>query len=567
MKKDVKFIFHTFIILFLFFTMFSGQETLAQDDVTVYEVNNVKEWHEAVKEIKELGNGNYIISLKSDIYEENIDGKRYAPNVSIDVPCNVTIIGNGHTIYFPAGGGTGSGISISDGATLNLGKEDGSDSLTLAGSNEGNDDGGLIYISEMYIKESMATGAVCNMYNGVVLKDRITSNYYGAGVSVNGIKTVFNMYGGTIQNCGFSSVASGSEVYGGGVSVNGGTFNMYDGIIRDCHAKNTDENFYGRGGGVFLTQYRYSQSKLNITGGTIENCSADIGGGIYLAYNYYPDSDSITNINNCKIINNHATYNGGGIYAAASHINISNSEITGNDAEYGGGLLLTGSNNWPTVVNMDDSCILCNNTATEGGSDIVANKSTITLPVASSMNRKYLASEPGYASQKKINGWYEDNEEDDETGTKRYKNQSQDEAILISDLTVDSMEEMKYLIAGSNGEEDPPEDGDEKKDDENIPIDDKPNQDEDTPKNDEPQEENEIIPEKNDNEDSNNDKSINNNTINEITNNVEQDNINKPNNTPNTGDNIKTYFIYFIISIVFLLIISLDKKQKTKGKH
>ena len=577
MKKRIIFIVKAFIILSMFFLLIKGNVSFAEDEIITFEVNNVKEWVEAIENINKSGQGKYIINLNNDINSQEIDGKLIVPNVSISVPCEVSIIGNGNTIYFPAGGGIGSGIFLSKGAILNLGKEDGSDNLTLAGSTEGNDDGGLIYVNEKYINDSMSTGATCNMYDGVTLKDRVTSNYYGAGVSVSGIKTVFNMYGGTIQNCGFSSVSSGSEVYGGGVSVMGGTFNMYDGIIKDCHALNTNDNFYGRGGGIFLTQYPYSQSKLNITGGTIENCSADVGGGIFLSYNYYPESESITNISNCKIINNHATYDGGGIYALASHINISNSEITGNDALYGGGLLLNGSNSRPSTVNMDDTCVLCNNIAVNAGSDVDAYRSTISLPVASSMNRKYLNSEPSYASQKKINGWYEDNEEDDSSGNNRYKNQTQTEAVLINEINIDATNEEKLIIAGNNGEDDSEKDDEEpsKDDEEPSKDDEEPSKDDGEPSKDDEKKDpegndsqttNETIPQDDSAEQQNNNNSIL-NTITENQNQVLDDREKSVGNSPNTGDKITKHLIYFVFSGIVLALLIKYKFPKTKGKH
>ena len=579
MKKRTFRICFVFMIILIFMIILKVNSGLAEGEVTTYDVSNVKEWVEAIKSINSNGSGNFIVNLKGDISKEQIEGKTYFPNVSIIVPANVTIIGNGHTISFPAGGGTGSGITVEKGAILNLGKEDGSDTLILAGSVEGNDDGGLIYIYEPYIKESMATGGTCNMYKGVTLKDRITSNYYGSGVSVSGIKTVFNMYGGTIQNCGFSSVSSGSVVYGGGVSVKGGTFNMYDGTIKDCHALSTAEEFYGHGGGICLVLNTNSQSRLNITGGTIENCRADVGGGIYAEYNYYPDRSSVTNIQNCKIINNHATYDGGGIYSAACRINITGSEITGNSAEYGGGMLLNGSNSWPTTVNMDDTCKLCNNTATGGGSDVDAYKSTITLPVASSMNEKYLASEPSYASQKKINGWYEDKENDDSTGTKRYKNQTIEEAVLVNETSIDAMTEEQLLIAGNNGEDDTPgedpvdPDNPDEPDEPDEPVDpsnpdDEKDKDPEIPSQDDKEESkgtNEVIPEKNEDE---NENAINNEVPNkEIENNTNNSENNKSSDNPDTGDKIKKYFVYLILASIFLTLIIINKSQNSKGKH
>lgn len=70
------------------------------------------------------------------------------------------------------------------------------------------------------------------MYDEVTLRDNQTNNYFGGGVTVRG--GTFNMYGGTIDNCGVKDV---SVCFGGGVALYCNvTFNMQDGTIKNCYA-------------------------------------------------------------------------------------------------------------------------------------------------------------------------------------------------------------------------------------------------------------------------------------------------------------------------------------------
>lgn len=174
----------------------------------------------------------------------------------------VTVIGNGHTLT-----STDSAIKVDNGATVNLG--DGSSALTLS-ANDNNDVAGVVYV---------LNNSVCNMYDGVTIKDHKGQNYLGGGVTVEG--SLFHMYGGTITNCG---IYSGSTCYGGGVSVyNGGEFIMDSGTISKCYATteyiDTDipNCVSGVGGGVFVTD----GSTFIMNGGTISECSAtNFGGGV-----------------------------------------------------------------------------------------------------------------------------------------------------------------------------------------------------------------------------------------------------------------------------------------------
>ena len=242
-----------------------------------YIVSTPQELRDAVTDINGKGTGDYTISLADDIYSEigGIDIGSIERDYTGTV---VTIIGNGNTLSTH-----GTAVDIINGATVNLG--DGKSELIITSINN-NDNPGIVHIS--------GTGSACNMYDKVTLKDHISSNYFGGGVTVE--SGIFHMYGGTIENCGING---GSVCYGGGVGVAfGGQFIMDGGTIKDCFVRSDlqdtyDENkkpltlnreiTYVAGGGVFV----YCGGSFVMNGGSIENCTATcsseypaVGGGV-----------------------------------------------------------------------------------------------------------------------------------------------------------------------------------------------------------------------------------------------------------------------------------------------
>lgn len=226
---------------------------------TTIEAGNSSEFNNAVATVNAATGGEYIIKLTDDFQTGGASFSSSQP---------VSIVGNGHTMTL----GQYSSISVQSGAQLNLGAADGSDTLKISGGNEqSNDVPGLLYIQ-----------GTCNMYPGVTIADRKGDNYFGGGVTVQG--GTFHMYGGTIENCG---IDAGSMCYGGGVGVAyGGSFTMDGGEIKNCFAtspyKWTDDGMSplwiaSAGGGVFVS----GGSSFVMTGGTISNNKAnEMGGGV-----------------------------------------------------------------------------------------------------------------------------------------------------------------------------------------------------------------------------------------------------------------------------------------------
>ena len=226
---------------------------------TTIEVGNSGEFNNAVATVNAATSGEYIIELTDDFQTGGASFSSSQP---------VSIVGNGHTITL----GQYGSLSINKGAELVLGSKNGGDSLTISGGNVNSYDvPGLLYVE-----------GACNMYSGVTLADREGDNYFGGGVTVQG--GTFHMYGGTIENCGISG---GSICYGGGVAViYGGSFIMDGGEIKNCYAtssfKASDYGMDSRiitsaGGGVYVS----GGSSFVMTGGAISNNKAnEMGGGV-----------------------------------------------------------------------------------------------------------------------------------------------------------------------------------------------------------------------------------------------------------------------------------------------
>ena len=266
---------------------------------TTIEVGSSTEFDNAVTTVNAATSGEYIIKLTDDLEGA---GATFANT------CPTTILGNGYTMTLSQY----SSISVQSGAQLNLGAADGSDTLKISGGNkQSNDVPGLLYIQ-----------GTCNMYPGVTVADRKGENYFGGGVTVQG--GTFHMYGGTIDNCG---ITGGSICYGGGVAViYGGSFTMEGGEITDCFAtssfKASDYGMDSRiitsaGGGVYVS----GGSSFVMNGGTISNNKAnEMGGGVAV----------IASID--EIVN-------GGWGNLQSSAQILGGTISGNEANDGAGVL------------------------------------------------------------------------------------------------------------------------------------------------------------------------------------------------------------------------------------
>ena len=357
------------------------------------------------------GEGIYTISLQNDItVEENTYDLKVQKNHEI------TLLGNGHTIYFQ----NEYGSITTTGGTLNLGNKDGEDGNTLTLDATGKSR-----------REPMISivGGTVNVYEGVTIKgvnNSLTKSTLGGGVGISTASfteygdSTFNMYGGLIE--GNKAIHRGGGIYNclGTVTIKGGTIqnNTCDSVIGKK---------YGSGGGI----YSY-YGTTSIDDAVIESNSAIYGGGIYAyAINYSTKYPGQMIISKSKIQNNIAS-NGGGVYASYSKdVKLSDCALNGNGAHYGGGILTSNStiafgnsevsNNQAyigggglyvssasTISCGSKGNVICNNTAGDNAADVyLTGNSKITLTNAKDMNETYLADEKGYM----IDGWYQDSKD------------------------------------------------------------------------------------------------------------------------------------------------------------
>ena len=292
----------------------------------------------------------------------------------------LTILGQGQKLTMKSGS-----MVISNGATVNLGTKEGAGKPENALILTSKDDTSAVI--------NMGGSAVLNMYHGVEIRDSRAGPQAG-GVQLVGDKTVFNMYGGMIDNCeNWASVAGGVYIDGGGL------FNMYDGVIRNCSGS--------KGGAVCVSGaapiydgYISGSSGFHMYGGTIKDChDKGLGGGAVCAYTVEPvsfimDGGTITG---CSA---DGEGYGGAIFIYTTHpdavIEINKGEITGNSGVYGGGVFV-----YKGTVKIADGVALHNNTATEEGDDLYNESGSVTLG-------KLPAGLKLAACGCDIDGWYHD---------------------------------------------------------------------------------------------------------------------------------------------------------------
>lgn len=427
------------------------------EKVTRIEVGNEAEFAKAISTVNSASEGEYVISLTGDM---SIRG------ATIQSPCPVTILGNGHTLTVQVS------IQVAEGAQVKLGSKDGN-VLEMHGTKNG-EEPGLLHIK-----------GTCEMYSRVSLSGRVGNNQFGGGVTVSG--GTFHMHGGEIKNCG---IKDGSVCYGGGVAVvYGGRFIMDGGDIKNCYVESDYIDYFDPaqcftavGGGVFvsggssfvmnggrisnnkatnmgggiavvasyeeiLQGFGNLKSAVEIKGGTVENNSAKTGAGVFASAYYYIFANAICAptpgigqaekpglyINNAKILNNEAQILdnkvsetdgfGGGVFVAGLkspagvHIG-KNTVIQGNKAAVGGGFAAK-QNTYDGQLTITNT-VLCNNIAERAASDVYLDHAPLNLPSAEAMNTDYLG-KPDDVKGRKIDGWYIDEE------TSRYTAQTNEQ--------------------------------------------------------------------------------------------------------------------------------------------
>jgi hypothetical protein len=298
-------------------------------------------------------------------------------------------------------------------------------SLKITGSmianNTSNTEGGGIRIGTLAtITTSTISGNTSNSHGGGIAIDngRLTmtnsiisgnsARAYGGGIS-SSYRSYLSISGSTISS-------NTTEGLGGGVQNGGSTLTITRSSIIGNSARN--------GGGVAKGFYFFPTGILTIVDSTISgNTAQDKGGGIYSTYNpallgsaagaVYGISAGVPRpergrlvVSGTTIDNNSATL-GGGIWTGDGKVNVLNSTLSGNSAEGSGGGLywnpFTNIDTAPTAT-ISHSTIAFNSVKGPGGGIFVAGASLTLDHTIVARNSDIVDSGPGVATGPDLTG-------------------------------------------------------------------------------------------------------------------------------------------------------------------
>ena len=271
--------------------------------------------------------------------------------VTLPISKSFTLLGGGYEVKI-----TNGSIIIEGSAVVYLGRADYSETLKIYSTHNQSSIFNIQDSAELYIYDNVTLGpSTCfNSAGGIHLSEDAELHMYGGtitdcnnpysicgGVAITD-HSKFYMHGGTIQNC--------TGVEGGAISIHPSpaigsgshgtpTFEMTGGTISNCH-----DVYYG--GGAIFSNAGSQGLNIKITGGRIENCSADntrtgYGGAISLwGDNVYQTSVSISGV---TFYNNSAVLYGGAMLLnlpSQVDVELSNVSFESNSAPNGGAILV-----------------------------------------------------------------------------------------------------------------------------------------------------------------------------------------------------------------------------------
>lgn len=183
-----------------------------------------------------------------------------------------------------------------------------------------------------------------------------------------GTITTGSIGGGTTKNPGGSLGYAEADISGGTIS---GQFLMSKGGTKPCTFTMTGGTLYGvntadesnyqydkkDGAAVYMDD---PQGIVSISGGTIENCSAQNGGAIYMTDGTCTISGTAT-IRQCN-----AAQNGGAIYMGGGTLTVDGGSVAGNTAQNGGAVYMDGG-----TLTVDGGSITNNVAQVSGGGAMV----------------------------------------------------------------------------------------------------------------------------------------------------------------------------------------------------
>lgn len=269
----------------------SGGELLTKDNISTY-VNDG------------LGNNTYVLSEDITVDSGSL---KFSGTASLDLSGHKLTFTNPDQTKIPYKNGSAQ-FSLNAGIVV-YGK------MTLTDSST-NHSGMLDVPGTGSTGVLVAPNATFTMKGGTITNSTSGDNH-GAALAV--YSATASMTGGKItgeKDYGVLTVASSSTP---------SSFTMSgDAVISDCGAG--IDNDRSMGGGICIT----SNCNLTINGGTITNCAARRGGGVYFG------GDTFTmyggSITNCK------AGNGGGVYMAGLTFNLYDGTISGCESYRGGGI-------------------------------------------------------------------------------------------------------------------------------------------------------------------------------------------------------------------------------------
>jgi len=205
--------------------------------------------------------------------------------------------------------------------------------------------GGAVYMTGGKFTMSSGTIRQNTAKPTVNAADVILGAGRGGAINMTGGEAVIN--GGTIEGC--------TATLGGAVYMRGGSIAMSDGrIANNTAAAATDTSgkvfATGRGGGINMIG-----GNATVSGGTIEGCTANLGGGVYMARSEDGESGTqggVFTMTGGTIRGNTATGTikaetgrGGGVCVYGGDVHLDDGSISSNKAETrGGGLCVYGGN-------------------------------------------------------------------------------------------------------------------------------------------------------------------------------------------------------------------------------
>lgn len=187
-----------------------------------------------------------------------------------------------------------------------------------------------------------------------------SGNIGSANVDISGGNMVGQiiMAGGAAKNCTFKM---SDGVIHSTDAIHGNTITDLQDPQSDVPVVYLEEN----GGAVWMDD---PNGVTEISGGTIQNCSAELGGAVYMTGGTFTISDI------GAIENNSALTNGGGVYVGGGKVEVKGGTISNNTAGSDGGGMYVGGGN----VDVSGGSISSNTAAENGGGVYIAGDYSMT---------------------------------------------------------------------------------------------------------------------------------------------------------------------------------------------